>query len=128
MKDRPKNIRGSRAEDHVPLLLEELSRHAKLSRAFLQLCVDTGCPLQEGRLSQAQLLNWLAPNYAAVRALAGLPELAPIDGVPEPAFSDLQTANMMLTMLEFACSRATKRDEKRQLRAVMRLVERAVEI
>jgi hypothetical protein len=121
------NLPGHRAEDHILMSMEELSRFAQLSRAFIQLCVDAGCPLDHGRLSQARLLNWLAENYARVRALCGLPELAPIEGVPEPAYSDLQMANLMLTLLQFAESRSTNTKEKAQIHAVLRLIERAVE-
>ncbi|HEX8313151.1 MAG TPA: hypothetical protein VF614_17635 [Chthoniobacteraceae bacterium] len=116
-----------RAEDHIPLTPDELSRFAQLSRAFVQVCLDAGCELTDGKISQAMLLNWLAENYVAVRKLAGLPELASIEGVEEPAYTDLQMANMMLTMLEFARSRATRLEEKSQITSVMRLVHRAVE-
>jgi hypothetical protein len=121
------NLPDHRAEDHILMSVEELSSFAQLSRAFIQLCVDAGCPLEHGRLSQALLLNWLAENYTQVRALCGLPALASIEGVPEPAYTDLQMANLMLTMLQFAESRSTSTTEKAQIRAVLRLVERAVE-
>ena len=116
-----------RAEDHILQTPDELSRFAQLSRAFVQVCIDAGCVLINGRISQAMLLNWLAENYTAVRKLAGLPELASIEGVDEPAYFDLQTANMMVTMLEFARSRATRLDEKEQITVVLRLIDRAVE-
>lgn len=126
MKDRPR-APLHRAEDHLLLSPDKLSRFAQLSHAFIRVCIDAGCPLDEGRLSQAQLLNWLSDHYTGVRALAGLPELAPIDGVSETTYFELQMANMMTTMLEFARSRATRDLEKRQITTVLRLVGRAVE-
>jgi hypothetical protein len=126
MKDRPKT--SAAAALKITFRFARRAQPAReTQRAFLQLCVDTGCPLQEGRLSQAQLLNWLAPNYAAVRALAGLRSSHPSTACRSPRFRisdrkhDADDAGVRLLPRD-------ERDEKRQLRAVMRLVERAVEI
>jgi len=79
-----------------------------------------------GRLSHAAMLEWLARHYDTVRATAGLPPVASLDGVSSAARRELQLANTMLTILEFAESRSTRPDEKSQLRIIQRLIERAV--
>ena len=114
------------AEDHRFRTVDDLSRHARLSCAFIRLCIDAGCPLYGGRLTHAILLNWLTRHYTAVRVLAGLRPLAPIDGVPPNVQRDLRLANTMLTLLEFAESRCSNRMEKAQLRRMQRLVERGI--
>ena len=114
------------AEDHRFRTVDDLSRHARLSCAFIRICIDAGCPLYGGRLTHAILLNWLTRHYTAVRVLAGLRPLAPIDGVPPNVQRDMRLANTMITVLEFAESRCSDRCEKAQLRRMQRLVERGV--
>ena len=114
------------ADDHEFRNVEELGQHAQLSRAFIQLCIDLGCPVFGGRLTHAMLLDWLAEHYEPVRELAGLSLLAPVDGVSAPALGELRLANTMLTILEYAESRASNPDEKEQLQQMRRLVERTV--
>lgn len=114
------------AEDHRFRTVEDLSRHARLSCAFIRLCIEAGCPLYGGRLTHAILLNWLTRHYTAVRVLSGLSTLAPTDGVPPEVERDLRLANTMITLLEFAESRSSNRTEKKQLRRMQRLVERGV--
>jgi hypothetical protein len=114
------------AEDHRFRTVDDLSRHARLSCAFIRLCIEAGCPLYGGRLTHAILLNWLTRHYTAVRVLAGLRPLAPIDGVPPNVQRDLRLANTMITLLEFAESRCSERGEKAQLRRMQRLVERGI--
>ena len=114
------------AEDHRFRTVDDLSRHARLSCAFIRICIDAGCPLYGGRLTHAILLNWLTRHYTAVRVLAGLRPLAPIDGVPPNVQRDLRLANTMITLLEFAESRCSNRSEKAQLRRMQRLVERGI--
>jgi hypothetical protein len=114
------------AEDHRFRTVDDLSRHARLSCAFIRLCIEAGCPLYGGRLTHAILLNWLTRHYTAVRVLAGLRPLAPIDGVPPNVQRDLRLANTMITLLEFAESRCSKQGEKAQLRRMQRLVERGI--
>lgn len=115
-----------RPQDHEFLSIEELSCQAHVSRAFIRLCIDLGCPHENRRLSQAGMIEWLALNYAAVRAASGLRPLASIDGVAARARRDLQLANTMLTLLEYAESRCTNLKEKKQLRSVAELIERSV--
>ncbi len=117
---------SSRPHDNTPLTIEELSMHARVSPAFIRLCIDLGCETSGGRLSQVGMIEWLAFNYEAVRTAAGLRAMAPIDGVRGRAKRALQLANTMLTLLEFAESRCTRLEEKERLRAVQKLVERTV--
>lgn len=114
-----------REEDHRDLSIEELSRYARLSRAFVQLCIDLGCRVRKGKLSHATLLGWLTQNYAEFRACAGLPALAPIDGVKRAALCHLQIANTMLTLIDYAASRSVVLAEKERLAIVRRCVVRA---
>jgi hypothetical protein len=112
------------AEDHRLRTVEQLSVHARLSCAFIRLCIEAGCPVYNKRLSHAILLNWLTIHHGAVRAMAGLRPLAPIDGVPPKVERELRLANTMLTHLDFAESRCSNQSEKAQLRRMQRLVER----
>jgi hypothetical protein len=114
------------SDDHVYRNVDDLSRHARLSRAFIRLCIDAGCPRHETRLTHAMLLDWLSANYVEVRALAGLRQVASIDGLPARSQRDLRRANMMLTILEFSESRSSNPSEKAQLRKMQHLVERSV--
>lgn len=113
------------AEDHRLRTVEQLSVHARLSCAFIRLCIEAGCPVYNKRLSHAILLNWLTIHHGAVRAMAGLRPLAPTDGVPPKVQRELRLANTMLTLLDFAESRCSNRSEKAQLRRMQRLIERS---
>jgi hypothetical protein len=112
------------AEDHRLRTVEQLSVHARLSCAFIRLCIEAGCPVYNKRLSHAILLNWLTIHHGAVRAMAGLRPLAPIDGVPPKVQRELRLANTMLTLLDFAESRCSNQSEKAHLRRMHSLVER----
>lgn len=116
-----------RSEDRELLPPDEVSRRARISQAFLQLCLDCGCPRVEGRLSVAIFLDWLVDHYEETRALAGLSPLAEVEGVADEPLSKLRLANALITLLDFAESRATDPDEKRQLGNVRCLVNRAVD-
>ena len=114
------------SDGQIALGIEALSQRARLSRAFVRLCIQTGCPTVDGRLSEAALINWLTSNYAKVRAAAGLRRLASVEGVRAQARRDLKLANTMITLLEFGESRSSSLAEKAQIRRVLNMVERSV--
>lgn len=114
------------SDGQVAFGVDELSRHARLSRAFIRLCIQMGCPTAEGQLSEAALINWLTASYAKVRAAAGLRRLASVEGVKAQARRDLKLANTMITLLEFGESRSSSLAEKKQIRRVLNMVERSV--
>jgi hypothetical protein len=116
-----------RDEDHHLLDLDQLSKQARVSRAFLRLCLATGCPSESGRLSQAMLLDWLFENYEAVRAAAGLAPLHPPEGLTGLALRKLKLGNAVLTLLEFSASRAFRPGEKRHLENTRAAIERALD-
>jgi len=113
-------------EDFIPLPVEQLCHHARVSRAFVKVCLASGCPLEDGRLSHAQLIEWLRKNYGHVREMVGLAPLAPIDGVDADALNALGLANSLVTLLEFSISRSSDAAQRRELRRVLRYVERSV--
>jgi hypothetical protein len=115
------------ADDLELLSLEELSLQLRVSRAFIRACLDAGCPTRAGRLSAAELLHWLFEHYGDVRALVGLREFAGVEGVPAATASRLKMGNALLTLLEFAESRASQKEAKAHLRGVQWTVERALE-
>ncbi|MDB6150799.1 MAG: hypothetical protein JWQ44_2247 [Chthoniobacter sp.] len=125
MDSAPEHLHGHPG-DHELRSVEELSRYACVSRAFIRLCIMSGCPTSAARLSQAALIEWLGRNYPKVRALAGLRRLASIQGVTPKARQDLQVANTMITMLEYAETRCSQVEEKLRLRAMLQLVERSI--
>lgn len=114
-------------EDRALRTVEDLSVHGRISRSFIRLCLDLGCPNAEGRLSLAILLDWLYDNYADVRIAGGLPPLLEVVGVPELAAAKLQMGNAMITLLEYAASRATDPVSKHHLRVMTGCVERALD-
>lgn len=116
-----------RDEDRALLDVDQLSLHARVSRAFIRLCIEQGCPTQEGRLSQAMLLEWLFEHYEAVRVRAGLAAMAPVDGVAPDMLAKLKMGNSLLTLLEFSETRATSPDEKRRIQNVYRMVSFALD-
>jgi hypothetical protein len=97
------------------------------SRAFVRLCVVSGCPVDDNSLSAAGLLEWLFDNYPTVRAAAGLAPLAPIDGVSPGALQRLRMANALFTLFDFSESRACSLGEKSELRKWQRRLERALD-
>jgi hypothetical protein len=116
-----------REEDRAPLSVEQLSQHARVSRAFIRLCIDLGCPTQGGLLSQATLLEWLFENYVLVRKRAALEPMASVDGVSGPMLAKLKMGNALLTLLEFSELRSSNLEEKRRIENVRRLVASALD-
>jgi hypothetical protein len=106
------------ADDRTRRPLEELAKQMRVSRAFLQICVDAGCPRVDGQASAADVLMWLFDHYEKVRALAGLKPLAPVELDEEPT-AQLRMANALATLLEYSRTRATNLRQKRQLRRVL---------
>ena len=109
------------------LSIEALSTQLRVSRAFTRLCVDAGCPTKDGKLSSAELLQWLFENYGLTRKISGFPPLADVDGTAPETARRLKMGNAVITLLEFGESRASSRAEKRQLRKVRQTVELALE-
>ena len=109
-------------DDLTVLPLEELANRMRVSRAFVQLCVVAGCPWTESGTSAARLLVWLFDHYEAVRAFAGLKSLASVDDLPTDVVVRLRMANALVTLLEFARSRATNWRQKRHLREALERV------
>lgn len=115
-----------RDEDRALMQIEALSVYARVSQAFIRLSISLGCPTDDARLSQVMLLEWLFQNYEAVRTHAGLPELAPVDGVPEATLMKLKMGNALITLLEFAESRSSQPCEKLRIRQIRAVVETAL--
>lgn len=115
------------ADDLRPLPVDDVSVQLRVSRAFVQLCVDAGCSTRANLLSAAELLHWLFENYPAVRLLAGLTPLESVDGVSAEARIRLKMANGLFTLLEFGASRASDSEQKRQIRKAHLEIERALE-
>jgi len=109
------------------LTTEDLSAQLRVSRAFVRVCLECGCPSRRGRLSAAELLEWLFANFAAVRATCGLPVLPDFDGVDAAAARRLQLGHAVITLLEFGESRATELKAERELRRVRLGVEQALD-
>ena|SRR5579884_1187810 len=116
-----------RDEDRVLLDVDRLSLHARVSRAFIRLCIEGGCPTEGGKLSQAMLLEWLFENYPKVRSRAGLAEMAAIDGVSPDMLAKLKMGNSLLTLLEFSYMRSSNEEEKRRIQNVHRMVAVALD-
>ena len=123
----PQHTPVFRAKDRRLQEIESVARELSASRAFVNLCLENGCPNQNGFLSAAGLLEWLFDNYDSVRVAAGLVPFAPIDGVPAPAFQRLRMANGLFTLFEFCESRAVCLEQKLQLRELQRHLEWALE-
>jgi hypothetical protein len=113
-------------EDYLPLPVDQLCHQAQVSRAFIRLCIENGCPAPGGKLSHARLMDWLRYNYPQIRVASGLAPLAPIDGVPFESLGALQLANSLLTLLEYSESRSCDPRQKRVLRRVILEVEHSV--
>jgi hypothetical protein len=127
VKYHPKSLLRYRDEDCDLYDVEELSRRAQVSRSFIRLCIDLGCPTAGPKLSQSMLLEWLFLHYEKVRAAAGLKPMASIEGVCDDALLRLMMGNAMITLLEYGEIRASHVREKEQLRQVRQLVEHTLE-
>jgi len=108
------------------LSVEAISIQLRVSCAFIRLCVEGGCEMQDGKLSSAGLLTWLFDHYNLARRLSGFVPLADVDGTAPGVERKLKMGNALITLLEFGETRATRRDEKIALRKVRRTVERAL--
>jgi hypothetical protein len=123
----PANQLRYREEDLRLVSLSELSVRARISQAFVRLCIDCGCATGQGLLSQAMLLDWLFDHYADVRHASGLVPFAPVEGVSDELQPKLRMANAILTILEFGESRASNPEEKQQLRWIRRTIDAALD-
>jgi hypothetical protein len=122
-----KSLLHYREEDHRIRDIDDLGIYARVSRAFLRLCIENGCPTENGQLSQAMLLEWLFWNHEAIRAAAGLPPMVPVEGVGAATRARLQMGNAVLTLLEFCETRSSRPDEKRHLRHVQRGIQQVLD-
>jgi hypothetical protein len=127
VKYHPKSLLRYRDEDCEMFDVEELSRRAQVSRSFIRLCIDVGCPTTGPKLSQSMLLEWLFLHYEKVRVAAGLKPMASIEGVSGDALLRLMMGNAMITLLEYCEMRASHTAEKQQLGQVRQLVEHTLE-
>jgi hypothetical protein len=116
-----------REEDLRLVSVAELSVRARISQAFVRLCVDCGCATKGGLLSQAMLLDWLFDHYADVRHVSGLAPFAPVEGVSDDLQPKLRMANAILTILEFGESRSSNREEKQQLHWIRRTIDASLD-
>ena len=105
----PANPLRYRDEDRRLVSLSELSVRARISHAFIRLCLDCGCATEQGLLSQAMLLDWLFKHYADVRGASGLVPFATLEGVSAELQPKLRMANAILTILEFGESQQRSR-------------------
>jgi hypothetical protein len=114
-------------DDFTPLSLEDLAVRMRVSRSFLRLCAEVGCPTDGTKMNAAAVLIWLFDNYPDVRAAAGLVPLAPIDALPAEVSDRLRLANALCTLLEYSRSRATHWQQKRHLRQALEQALRLVD-
>ena len=123
----PRYIPVFTAKDRRSQSVEAVATELCTSRAFVRLCLATGCPSDNGFLSAAGLLEWLFDNSHAVRLAAGLAPFAAIDGTEAVTFQRLRMANALFTLFDFSESRASCPEEKRELRELHRRLEFALE-
>ena len=123
----PANHLRYREEDLRLVSPAELSVRARISQAFVRLCMDCGCATDHGLLSQAMLLDWLFDHYADVRLASGLAPFAPVEGVAEELQRKLRMANAILTILEFSESRSSNPEEKQQLQWIRRTIDASLD-
>ena len=116
-----------REEDLRLVSVVELSVRARISQAFIRLCIDCGCATEQGLLSQAKLLDWLFDHYAAVRHASGLVPFAALEGVAEELQRKLRMANAILTILEYSESRSSNPEEKQQLQWIRRTIDASLD-
>jgi hypothetical protein len=115
-------------DDDLQLLeVEPLSEQMRVSRAFVRLCLDAGCPTRHGKASAAEVINWLFEHYAEVRSLAGLTAIIAVENLPDAVTRRLKMANALFTILEFSEMRSSDLEQKRSLRDLARSVEHALE-
>ena len=114
-------------DDDLRLLsIEDVSQQLRVSRAFVRLCLEAGCPTRNGLLSAAEVLHRLFEHYADVREIAGLAPFAPLDRSSKTPVARMKMANALFTLVEFGESRSPSLAQKRQFRAVRRTIERAI--
>ena len=123
----PTNQLRYREEDLRLVSVGELSVRARISQAFIRLCLGCGCATEHGLLSQAMLLDWLFDHYADVRDASGLVPFAPVEGVAGELQPKLRMANAILTILEFSESRSSDPEEKEQLRWIRRTIDASLD-
>ena len=99
----------------------------RISRGFIRLCFDAGCPNVQGAISAGDLLLWLFQNYEAVRDVAGLRPLAPVENLEPATIARLRMANALITLFEHARTRTTDWRKKRELRLALEQVDRAAD-
>ena len=99
----------------------------RVSRSFIRLCFDAGCPNVQRAISAGDLLLWLFQNYEVVRAVVGLRALAPVENLKPATVARLRMANALITLLEHARSRTTGWRKKRELRRALEQVDRAAD-
>lgn len=114
-------------DDLEPLSIEAVSRQLRVSRAFVQLCLDAGCPTRAGKISAAEVLHWLFEYYPKVRSLSGFTAFVETRGVTCEAELRLKMANAIFTLLEFGESRTSDQEAKREFRKIRRKVELALD-
>lgn len=127
---RPSALLQYHGEDRALRDVEDLSHHGRISRSFIRLCLDQGCPHESGRLSLEMLLDWLFEAYPSVRVAAGLPPMAEIGEIgelPDETRARLLMGNAMVTLLEYSETRATDALSKRHLTLMKACVERALD-
>lgn len=115
------------SEDSQPLPPESLATQMRISRSFIRLCFDAGCPNAQGAISAGDLLLWLFQNYEAVRDLAGLRPLTPVENLESATIARLRRANALITLFEHARTRTTDWRKKRELRLALEQVDRAMD-
>ena len=114
-------------DDLELLSIEAVSLQLRVSRAFVQLCLDAGCPTRAGKVSAAEVLHWLFEHYPKLRSVAGFTAFVEIGGVTGEAGLRLKMANAIFTLLEFGESRTSDLEAKREFRKIRRKVELALD-
>ena len=114
-------------EDLQLLEVEPLSEQMRVSRAFVRLCLDAGCPTRCGKASAAEVMNWLFGHYAEVRVLAGLPPIVDVENLPDAVTRRLKMANALFTIVEFSEMRCSDLEQKESLHDLARSIEHALE-
>jgi hypothetical protein len=123
----PTGLLRYQAEDRSIRNVEDLSRHGRISRAFIRLCLSLGCPSVGGDLSLAMLLDWLFENYTAVRIASGLPSRVEVLGLPSAVAEKLKVGNAMVTLLEYSSSRSSDPVARKHLNLMIECIERALD-
>jgi len=104
--------RSSHPDENILMPAEELADSIGISRAFVQLATDLGCPVQDGRLTRDMLFQWLHENSDQLRRSAGLPDIPPISDCTIGKHGELQEIRAILTMLDFMSARACTPDTR----------------